>query len=143
MTHQEILQALNTRTKNTLMETLGIVYTEMGPDFLVATMPVTTKVHQPMGLLHGGASAALAESVGSAASALLVNPKENAILGLEITARHLKSARDGMLTATARIKNQGKTIHLWEIEIHDQHEQLISICHLTTMVKPLAPQKTA
>lgn len=143
MTHQEILQTLNARTKNTLMETLGIVYTNLGPDFLVATMPVNSKVHQPMGLLHGGASAALAESVGSAASALFADPKTNAILGLEITARHLKSAREGLLTATARIKHQGKTIHLWEIEILDQDEQLISICHLTTMIKPLAPQKTA
>lgn len=139
---QKILETLNKRCENTLMETLNIVYTALGPDYLIATMPVTSRVHQPMGLLHGGATAALAESVGSAASTLFVDQSQNAILGLEITARHLKGISAGLLTAKATIKHQGKTILLWEITITDQNENLISLCHLTIMVKPLAPKTT-
>ena len=109
---EKILQYCNQVSKNTLMQTLNIEYTDAGEDFLVATMPVNSSVHQPMGLLHGGASVALAESVGSAASMLFVNSELSEIRGIEISANHLKAKRDGMVTATARIVHKGRSIHL-------------------------------
>lgn len=132
----KILEYCNKISKNTLMETLNIKYTDVGTDFLVATMPVNPSVHQPMGLLHGGASVALAESVGSAASLLNVNPELSEIRGIEISANHLKAKRDGIVTATARILHKGASIHLWEIRITDENEVLISLCKLTCMVLP-------
>lgn len=132
----KILQYCNEISKNTLMETLNIKYTDAGPDFLVATMPVNPSVHQPMGLLHGGATIALAESVGSAASLINVNPEHSEIRGIEISANHLKAKRDGIVTATARILHKGASIHLWEIKITDENNALISLCKLTCMVLP-------
>ena len=133
---EKILHYCNKVSKNTLMETLNIVYTDAGEGFLVATMPVNPSVHQPMGLLHGGASVALAESVGSAASMLFVNSEVSEVRGIEITANHLKAKRDGIVTATARIIHQGRSIHLWEIRITDEQDNLISLCKLTNMVLP-------
>lgn len=133
---EKMLALCNTISKNTLMETLEIKYIDAGEDFLVAQMPVNPRVHQPMGLLHGGASVALAESVGSAASMLLVNNDLSEIRGIEIAANHLRAKRTGMVTGTARIVHQGKSIHLWEIKITDENGKLISICKLTNMVLP-------
>lgn len=132
----KILQYCNQISKNTLMQTLNIEYTDAGEDYLVATMPVTPSVHQPMGLLHGGASVALAESVGSAASMLYVNEEHSEVRGIEISANHLKAKRDGIVTATARIVHKGRSIHLWEIRITDEKNNLISLCKLTNMVLP-------
>ncbi|HAH56439.1 MAG TPA: thioesterase [Flavobacterium sp.] len=133
---EKILQYCNAISENTLMQTLQIKFTDAGPDFLTATMPVNPSVHQPMGLLHGGASVALAESVGSAASFLFVNGEHSEVRGIEISANHIKAKRNGMVTATARIIHKGSSIHLWEIRITDEKEALISICKLTTMVLP-------
>ena len=133
---EKILQYCNQVSKNTLMQTLNIEYTDAGEDFLVATMPVNDNVHQPMGLLHGGATVALAESVGSAASMLYVNPELSEVRGIEISANHLKSKRNGMVTATARIVHKGSSIHLWEIKITDENNNLISLCKLTNMILP-------
>lgn len=133
---EKMLELCNTISKNTLMETLEIEYIDAGEDFLVAQMPVNPRIHQPMGLLHGGASVALAESVGSAASMLLVNNELSEIRGIEIAANHLRAKRTGMVTGTARIVHQGKSIHLWEIKITDENGKLISICKLTNMVLP-------
>ena len=133
---EKILHYCNEISKNTLMQTLNIEYVDAGPDFLVATMPVNPSVHQPMGLLHGGASVALAESVGSAASLMLVNVEHSEVRGIEISANHLKAKRDGMVRATARIIHKGSSIHLWEIRITDERDALISLCKLTTMVLP-------
>lgn len=133
---EKMLDLCNTISKNTLMETLEIKYIDAGEDFLVAQMPVNPRIHQPMGLLHGGASVALAESVGSAASMLLVNNELSEIRGIEISANHLRAKRTGMVTGTARIVHQGKSIHLWEIKITDENGKLISICKLTNMVLP-------
>ena len=130
------LQMLNRISENTLMRTLKIEYTDVGDDFLVATMPVNPSVHQPMGLLHGGATVALAESVGSAASLLFVDNEKQEVRGIEISANHLKSKRDGIVTGTARIIHQGRSLHLWEIKITDEAGGLISLCKLTTMVIP-------
>jgi uncharacterized protein (TIGR00369 family) len=133
---EKMLNLCNEISKNTLMETLEIKYIDAGEDFLVAQMPVNPRIHQPMGLLHGGASVALAESVGSAASMLLVNNDLSEIRGIEIAANHLRAKRTGMVTGTARIVHQGKSIHLWEIKITDENGKLISICKLTNMVLP-------
>ena len=133
---EKILQYCNQISKNTLMQTLNIVYTDAGEDYLVATMPVNASVHQPFGLLHGGATVALAESVGSAASLLYVNSEHSEVRGIEISANHLKAKRDGIVTATARIVHKGRSIHLWEIRITDEKDNLISLCKLTNMVLP-------
>ena len=133
---EKMIAMCNTFCKNTLMETLGIEFIDAGEDFLQATMPVNPRIHQPMGLLHGGASVALAESVGSAASMLFVNNGVSEIRGIEISANHLKAKRDGIVTGTARIVHKGRSIHLWEIKITDEAGTLISLCKLTNMVLP-------
>lgn len=121
-------------SKNTLMETLEIEYIDAGEDFLKAKMPVNSRVHQPMGLLHGGATVALAESVGSAASLMFINPEKQEVRGIEISANHLRSKREGVVFCTAKIIHKGASIHLWEIKIVDENDKLISLCKLSNMV---------
>ena len=133
---EKVLQLCKDWSRNTLMETLEIEYIDAGEGFLVAKMPVNSRVHQPMGLLHGGATVALAESVGSAASIMFINPEKQEVRGIEISANHLKSKREGVVFATAKIIHQGRSIHLWEIRIVDEKEQLISLCKLTNMILP-------
>ncbi len=133
---EKVLQLCNHLSKNTLMQTLEIEYIDAGEDFLVAKMPVNPRVHQPMGLLHGGASVALAESVGSAASIMFVDPEKQEVRGIEISANHLKSKREGIVYGTARIIHKGRSLHLWEIKITDEEGNLISLCKLTNMVLP-------
>lgn len=134
MDYQKMVDLCNQLSKNTLMETLQITYTAAGDGWLQATMPVNSRVHQPMGLLHGGAMVALAESVGSAASVGRINSKEQEVRGIEISANHLKSVREGMVTATAKIIHQGKSLHLWEIKIENEKGELVSLCKLTNMI---------
>lgn len=133
---EKVLQLCNNWSKNTLMETLEIEYIDADEGMLVARMPVNSRVHQPMGLLHGGASVALAESVGSAASLMFVNPEKQEVRGIEISANHLKSKKEGIVTGTAKIIHKGASIHLWEIKITDEEGKLISLCKLTNMVLP-------
>lgn len=128
------LEIINSFMSNTLMETLEIKYVDIGDDFLVATMPVTSKVYQPMGILHGGASLALAESVGSTASHFLIDRDRYEVRGIEISGNHLKSVKNGMVTATAKIIHKGRTTHLWEIRIVDEAGNLVSLCKLTNIV---------
>jgi len=130
----KILETLNALSKDTLMELLEIQYVDVEEDYLVATMPVNKRVHQPMGILHGGASVALAESVASTASYLFIDREKYEVRGIEITANHLRSKRDGIVTATARIIHKGKRTHLWEIKIEDEKGQLISLCKLTNII---------
>lgn len=134
MKSKSALEKLNAINKNTLMETLDITYTEIGDDFLVATMPVNSRVHQPMGLLHGGATVALAESVGSAASYYFLDHEKQEVRGLEINANHVRSVREGLVKATARILHKGRTTVLWEIKIEDEKQRLVSICKLTCII---------
>lgn len=131
---EKIVALCNEFSKNTLMETLNIEFVDAGPDFLTATMPVNSRIHQPMGLLHGGASVALAESVGSAASMLYADPETQEVRGIEISANHLKAKRDGIVTGTARIIHKGRMIHLWEIKITDEEGKLVCLCKLTNIV---------
>jgi uncharacterized protein (TIGR00369 family) len=126
----------NKMLPNTLMETLAIKVTEIGVDFVVAKMPVTPAVHQPDGILHGGASVALAESVGSIATHLFVDTEKYFVRGLEISANHLKSIKEGVVTATAKPIHRGRTTHLWEIRIEDEFNNLISLCKLTAILLP-------
>jgi 1,4-dihydroxy-2-naphthoyl-CoA hydrolase len=135
MDKKEILRLTNAICKNTLMETLEIVFTDVGEDFLTARMPVSPKVFQPDGVLHGGATAALAESVGSAAVFVLNKNPKALVRGIEITANHLKSVQSGFVYATARPINLGKTIQLWEIRIVNEDQELISLCKLTTYTR--------
>ncbi len=134
MKSKSALEKLNAINKGTLMETLDITYTEIGDDFLVATMPVNSRVHQPMGLLHGGATVALAESVGSAASYYFLDHEKQEVRGLEINANHVRSVREGLVKATARILHKGRTTVLWEIKIEDEKHRLVSICKLTCII---------
>ena len=133
---EQILQLCRDLSKNTLMQTLEIEYIDAGPDFLKAKMPVNPNVHQPMGLLHGGATVALAESVGSAASMIFINADKQEVRGIEISANHLRSKRSGIVYGTAKIVHKGRSIHLWEIRITDENDNLISLCKLTNMILP-------
>jgi uncharacterized protein (TIGR00369 family) len=133
---EKILLKCNAFSKNTLMETLGIEYVNVGEDFLVARMPVTPKVHQPDGVLHGGASVALAESVGSTASHIFLNTNDFFVRGIEISANHLKSIKEGYVYAKATFLHKGRTTQLWEIKIKDENDNLISVCKLTTIALP-------
>jgi uncharacterized protein (TIGR00369 family) len=131
---EAILTQLNAIVPNTLLETLKISYTDVGDDFLTAKMPVNPSVHQPQGLLHGGATVALAETVGSTASHLFIDTSKYKVKGLEISANHLKSKSEGEVFATARPIHKGRTTHLWEIRVEDEEGKLISLCKLTTIV---------
>ncbi|MCH3885424.1 PaaI family thioesterase [Tenacibaculum aquimarinum] len=134
MDTDKILQKLNSFNKNTLMETLDIEFVAVGDDFLTAKMPVTSKVHQPYGIMHGGATAAIAETVGSCASAYFLNDPTKLINGIELSINHIKSIREGTVFATAKAIHQGRTTHLWEIRVEDEEGNLISICKLTNIV---------
>jgi uncharacterized protein (TIGR00369 family) len=133
---EKILKICNDTSKNTLMETLDIEYIDVGEDFLLARMPVTPKVHQPDGVLHGGATVALAESVGSAASYIFLDGNKYFIRGIEISANHVKSVKEGFVYAKAKILHKGRTTQLWEIKITNETDQLISLCKLTTIALP-------
>ncbi len=129
-----ILKAFNARCKGTLMETLDIEYVAVGDDFLTAKMPVNSNVHQPLGQLHGGATAALAESVGSAASNFFIDHKKQFVNGIQLSINHIKSKKEGVVYATAKNIHKGKTTHLWEVEVVDENENLIAIAKMTNIV---------
>lgn len=134
---EKVLNQFNLMCQNTLMQTLKIEFIDVGPDFLKAKMPVNPSVHQPMGLLHGGATVALAESVGSAASIMFIDKENEEVRGIEISANHVKSKRSGEVFATAKMIHKGRLVHLWEIKIVDENDTMISLCKLTNIVLPL------
>ena len=134
MDKKKILEKINSSNKNTLMATLDIEFIDIGEDFLVAKMPVTSKVYQPDGVLHGGATVALAESVGSAVSYMSVDYMNKTVRGIVISANHLKSVKDGFIYARATPLHKGRSTQLWEIKITDDDNNLISHCKLSTMV---------
>lgn len=127
------IEALNALSTGTAMEPLGIVFTELGPDYLRATMPVDARTLQPYGLLHGGASVLLAETLGSTAGMLCVAEGELAV-GIEINANHLNAVRAGTVTGTARPLKVGRRTQVWEIRIEDDAGQLACISRLTLAV---------
>tara|TARA_A200000159_G_scaffold144641_1_gene149727 strand:+ start:22 stop:438 length:417 start_codon:yes stop_codon:yes gene_type:complete len=136
MDKEKILEICNAMVKGNLMETLDIEFVDVGADFLSARMPVTPKVHQIHGVLHGGATVALAETVGSAAVPVLSQDPTVSIVGIEISANHLKSVSSGYVTATAKPIRMGKNIQLMEIKVTDEDENLISHCKLSTFSRP-------
>jgi uncharacterized protein (TIGR00369 family) len=128
------VEALNAHSAGTAIEALGIVFTEVGDDFLRATMPVDARTRQPYGLLHGGASVALAETLGSMAGGLCVDPQREAVVGLEINANHLRAVRSGVVTGTARALHVGRTTQVWEIRIENEAGKLVCVSRITLAV---------
>tara|TARA_Y100000385_G_scaffold180145_1_gene186091 strand:+ start:948 stop:1367 length:420 start_codon:yes stop_codon:yes gene_type:complete len=133
LSKDEILASCAKMCKNTLMETLHIEFVDVTQDTVTAKMPVNSRVHQPDGVLHGGASVALAESVGSAGAYIFLQNKNVSIRGIEIAANHVKSIRDGFVYAHASILHKGRTTQLWQIRIENQNKELISLVKLTTL----------
>ena len=133
LSKDEILASCAQMCKNTLMETLDIEFIDVTDDTVTAKMPVNSRVHQPDGVLHGGASVALAESVGSAGAYIFLQEKNVSIRGIEIAANHIKSIRDGYVYAHATILHKGRTTQLWQIRIENQNKELISLVKLTTL----------
>lgn len=136
LTKEIVLAKANAASKNTLMETLNIEMVDYGDDFLVARMPVNSRVHQPDGVLHGGATAALAESVGSFASHIFIDTDQFFVRGIEITANHLKSIKEGYVYAKATFIHKGRTTQLLDIRVTDEANNLISVCKLSTISLP-------
>lgn len=136
LSKEELLAKANQACKNTLMETLSIEMVDCGPDFLVARMPVNSRVYQPDGVLHGGATAALAESVGSFASHIFIDTERFFVRGIEITANHLKSVKEGYVYAKATFLHKGRTTQLLDIKITDDLDNLVSVCRLSTVSLP-------
>lgn len=130
------LDRINSWNSNTLVEHLGMRVTEVGDDYVRGTMPVDARTIQPFGLLHGGASVALAESLGSLAANLVLESNKEMAVGLDINANHVRSATSGYVTGTARPLHIGRSTQVWEIRIVDQGDQLICISRLTVAVIP-------
>ncbi len=127
------LDELNALSRNTAIEALGIVFTGIGEDWLRATMPVDARTHQPYGLLHGGASVLLAETLGSSAGGLCA-PDGCGVVGIEINANHLRGVRSGLVTGTARPLHVGRSTHVWEIRIEDEAGRPVCVSRLTLAV---------
>ncbi len=128
------IQFATERSKNTMIEYLGIEFTKIGDDFIIARMPVDQRTHQPLGIMHGGASCVLAETVGSIASNLCVEQKHFYCVGLDINTNHIKSVRSGFVYGKASPFHLGKSTHVWGISITNEQSQLISVTRLTMAV---------
>jgi 1,4-dihydroxy-2-naphthoyl-CoA hydrolase len=128
---QTTLDQLKEKSKNTLVEHLGIEFLEIGEDYLKAKMPVDSRTRQPAGLLHGGASAALAETLGSIAAGLCVSREKKGIVGLDINANHIRPVTDGWVTGITRPIHVGNTTQVWEIRIYNEQDKLVCISRLT------------
>lgn len=125
---------INDISKNTLMQSLGIEFTEVGDNYVVAKMPVDERTFQPMGLLHGGANVALAETLGSVGTYAIIGTKTHYGVCIEINANHVGSAMDGWVIGKSTIVHKGKTTHIWETEIKDEEGKLISVSRMTMMI---------
>jgi 1,4-dihydroxy-2-naphthoyl-CoA hydrolase len=134
MNKENLLKKINSVNKNSLEETLEIEFIDIGEDFIIAKMPVTSKVLQPDGVLHGGATAALAESVGSAASYFSIDKDKQIVRGMVISCNHLKGVTEGFVYGKATPLHKGRTTQLWEIKVTDDNDNLISHCKLSTMI---------
>jgi len=130
------VEKLHPINKGTMNEHLGIEWTEVGANSIKATMPVDARTLQPYGLLHGGASCVLAESLGSVAAAMVVDHTKFYCVGIEINANHVRSAREGFVTGVATPLHIGNSTHVWDIKIYDQREKLICVSRLTVAVMP-------
>lgn len=128
------LESLNKLSVNTMAGQLGIVFTDIGDDFIEARMPVDARTHQPMGLLHGGASVALAETLGSIAATCCIDMDKQFCVGLEINANHLRGVRDGFVTGVTRPIHVGKKTQVWDIRITNQNQELVCVSRITLAV---------
>lgn len=128
------LADLNSLSKGTMAEVLDIRFTEIGDNYLKASMPVDNRTRQPYGLLHGGASAALAETIGSVASSLCIDTKKQICVGIEINCNHIRGKKDGFVIATAEALHIGNTTHVWDIKIRDEREKLVCAGRLTVAI---------
>lgn len=128
------LDEINSIFDKYMTKLLDIKATKITNDILVATMPITDQVRQPFGILHGGASVVLAESVGSVASNLIIDTEQYIGVGLDINANHVRSASKGIVTATCSPLHIGKTTHVWDIKLHDEHEKLLCVSRLTVAI---------
>jgi len=128
------LDQLNNLGNGTMVSHLGIIFTTIGEEYLEASMPVDSRTKQPMGLLHGGANVVLAETLGSVAASLTIDPKKQFVVGLEINANHLKSVREGMVIGTATPIHLGNSTQVWEIKIKNTAGQLCCISRLTMAI---------
>lgn len=133
-THPQTLEALQERSQNTAVSTLGITYTHMDDTSLSASMPVDARTRQPFGILHGGASVLLAETLGSTAASMCLDARTHYCVGLDINANHVRGVSDGFVTGTARPIHIGRSTHVWGIEIRDPAERLVCIARLTMAV---------
>lgn len=134
MNKESLLQSVNKLSRNTMLEHLGIEFTDIGDDFLVANMPVDNRTHQPYGILHGGASVVLAESLGSMAASLKIDRNKQICVGLEINANHIRSVREGFVTGKATPIHIGKSTQVWEIRIKNEEGKLVSISRITMAI---------
>jgi 1,4-dihydroxy-2-naphthoyl-CoA hydrolase len=132
--HDYTIESINNLSANTINVSLGIEFTQIGNDFLEARMPVDHRTHQPMGLLHGGASVVLAETLGSCAGSMCVNFEEEYVVGLEINANHIKAVKSGFVFGTAKPVHIGKKTQVWEIKIVNEKQELVCISRLTLAV---------
>jgi 1,4-dihydroxy-2-naphthoyl-CoA hydrolase len=135
------LDAINKLCKNTMIEHLGIEFTEVSKGRIVARMPVDERTIQPMKRLHGGATMALAESVGSAGSLTLVDTTKYKVFGVEISGSHIGATREDYVFGIGILVHEGKTAHVWEIRVEDSTGSLISLCRLTNRIIPIKPEK--
>ena len=132
------IEEINNFCRHTLISNLEIEFIEAGNNYLIAQMPVSNKTIQPLGFLHGGASLALAETVASAASFLLVDIEKYIVFGSQVSANHLSTIREGMVIAKAELLHQGKTTHVWNVNITDNKGKLISTARVTNSIKEKA-----
>lgn len=128
------IEELNQWSRNTLNEALGITFTQVGEDYLEATMPVDHRTHQPFGLLHGGASVALAETLGSVAAMMCVDQTKQYCVGLDINANHIRAVRNGVVTGVTRALHVGKKTQVWEIRISNELNELVCVSRITMAV---------
>lgn len=133
----ETLEDLNKWSKNTILEVLGIKITGIGEDYLEAKMPVDSRTHQVYGILHGGASVVLAETLGSMGAMLIVDPTKFRCMGLDINANHIKAVKSGIVIGTARPIHAGRSTQVWQIEIKTEAEELVCISRITMAVVPI------
>jgi len=133
LSKDEILKQANNVCKGNLMETLQIKFVDAGEDFITARMPVNARVHQPDGVLHGGATAALAETVGSFAAHIFLDTKQYFVRGIDLSAQHVKSVKTGFVYAKAKCIHSGRTTQVFDIKVTNDNKELVSLCKLTTI----------
>lgn len=136
LSKEDVLAHANSICKNTLMETLGITFIDYGDDFVIAKMPVSSRVYQPDGVLHGGATLSLAETTGSFAAHVFLDLEKVYVRGIEISANHVKSVKEGHVYAKATFIHKGRTTQVLQIRITDDNDNLVSLCKLTTVSIP-------